>query len=389
VDVTAAHEEQLGLMLEVVDALAHRHIAPRAREIDETDEFPGDVYAAMGAAGLFGLWVPEEYGGLGADLRTGLLVVERLARTSGACSLIFANCSDGVGPLVMAGTVEQKERWLPGIATGDVIPCFALTEPDAGSDASAISTRAVRSGDEYVINGNKIFCTNGSVGHVFVVFARTSEGSRGLSAFLVPAGTDGLLIGKDEQMLGLRGCPATELRLDDVRVPASALLGEEGRGLKIALGSLDESRLNATAMALGVARGALEIAVRYAREREQFGVPIIDHQGLMFLLAEMTTSLYSAWATLGHAIDAMERERSRRTSVEAAMVKLHGTDVAMQLVVDAVQVLGGYGLARDFEVERMMRDAKAFQIFDGTNQIQKLIIGRALREGPLPLPSRW
>jgi alkylation response protein AidB-like acyl-CoA dehydrogenase len=389
VDATAAHEEQLGLMLEAVDALVQRHIAPRAREIDETDEFPADVYAAMGAAGLFGLWVPEEYGGLGSDLRTGLLVVERLARTSGACSLIFANCSDGVGPLVAAGTEEQKQRWLPPIASGDVIPCFALTEPDAGSDASAIATRAVRSGDSYAITGNKVFCTNGSVGHVFVVFARTSEGSRGLSAFLVPADAEGLVIGKDEQMLGLRGCPATELRLDDVRVPASALLGEEGRGLRIALGSLDESRLNATAMALGVARGALEIAVRYAREREQFGVPIIDHQGLAFLLAEMTTSLYSAWATLGHAIDAMERERSKRTSVEAAMVKLHGTDVAMRLVVDAVQVLGGYGLARDFEVERMMRDAKAFQIFDGTNQIQKLIIGRALREGPLPLPSRW
>ena len=380
-------DDQLALMLDSVATFAEREIAPRASEIDEADRFPTDLYALMGEIGLFGVWVPEEYGGVGADLRTSLLIVERIARVSGTMSLIFANCSDGVGPL-LAASKEVRARWLPGIATGELIPCFALTEPDAGSDAAGVKTRAVRRGDDWVINGNKIYCTNGSVGDIFTVFARTGDGRRALSAFAVPRDTPGLLIGKDEKMLGLRGCPATELRFDDLRVPATALIGEDG-GLRIALGSLDESRLNASAMALGVARGAIETAVAYAKERRQFGKPIIEHQGLAFLLSEVVTELRAGWAILGAAIEALEAQRSRASGVQAAMAKLFCTDVAMRAVIEAVQVLGGYGLAREFQVERMMRDAKAFQIFDGTNQIQKLIIGRHLAASGVPLPDRF
>jgi alkylation response protein AidB-like acyl-CoA dehydrogenase len=384
----AVQEDQLALMLDSVGAFADRVIAARAAEIDETDEFPHDIYARMGEMGLLGIWVPEEYGGVGADLKTSLLIAERIARVSGAVSLIFANCSDGVGPLLVASE-EIRARWLPGIASGELIPCFALSEPDAGSDAAGLKTKAVLRGEEWVINGNKIFCTNGSVGDIFTVFARTGEGPRSVSAFAIPRETPGLLIGKDEKMLGLRGCPATELRFDNLRVPAEALIGEEGGGLRIALGSLDESRLNASAMALGVARGAIEAAVAYARERQQFGKPIIEHQGLAFLLAEVVTELRAGWAILGAAIEALEAERGRASSVQAAMAKLFCTDVAMRAVTEAVQVLGGYGLARDFRVERMMRDAKAFQIFDGTNQIQKLIIGRHLTSSGVPLPDRF
>jgi alkylation response protein AidB-like acyl-CoA dehydrogenase len=381
-------EDQLELMLDTVARFAEREIAARAAEIDETDEFPRDLYARMGEMGLFGIWVPEEYGGVGADLKTSLLIAERIARVSGAMSLIFANCSDGVGPL-LAASEQTRVRWLPGIAAGELIPCFALSEPDAGSDAAGLKTRAVRHGDEWLINGNKIFCTNGSVGDIFTVFARTGDGPRTISAFAVPRDTPGLLIGKDEKMLGLRGCPATELRFENLRVPATAIIGEEGSGLRIALGSLDESRLNASAMALGVARGAVEAAVAYANERRQFGKPIIEHQGLAFLLAEVVTELRAGWAILGTAIEAIEAQRSRASSVQAAMAKLFCTDVAMRAVTDAVQVFGGYGLAKDFRVERMMRDAKAFQIFDGTNQIQKLIIGRHLTAAGVPLPDRF
>ncbi len=383
-------DNELDMLLETVGAFADREVSARAAQIDADDEFPRDLYASLGEMGLLGAWVPERFGGTGPDIRAGLVIVERLARASGALSLIFANCGDAVGPLLYASE-EIQERWLPRVARGEVIPAFALTEPDAGSDAGGIKTRAARDGDEWVINGNKIFITNGSVGDVFTIFARTDSDDGAISAFVAPRDAPGLVVGKDEQMLGLRGAPATELRFEDLRVPASAIIGDEGAGLRIALASLDESRLNASAMALGVARGAAEIAVAYARDRRQFGKPIIEHQGLAFLLAEMVTKLRAGWAILEGAIQATEAaaEPSRATGVQAAMAKLYCTDAAMEVVTDAVQVLGGYGLAREFRVERMMRDAKAFQIFDGTSQIQKLIIGRYLARSRVPLPERF
>jgi len=377
------------LMLETVEQLARTRIGPRAAAIDEADAFPRDVYDAMAEAGLFGAWVPEAYGGVTTDLRTNLLITERLARTSGACSLIFANCSDAVAPILRGGSEELKQRLLPDIASGQRIPCFALTEPDAGSDAAGVKARAVRENDGYRITGHKVFITNGSVGDVFVVFARTSDDARGLSAFIVERDAAGFEIGRDERMLGLRGCPATELTLDDVRVPVEARLGEQGDGLALALAALDESRLNASAMALGVARGALDIAVRYAKDRQQFGKPIIEHQGLGFLLAEMASDLNAAWAVLGQAIAMLETQRGRVAGTQCAMAKLFCTEAAMRVVTDAVQVLGGYGLAAEFAVERMMRDAKAFEIFDGTSQIQKLIVARHLDRAGVPVPESW
>jgi len=336
----------------------------------------------MAEADLFRLWVPEEYGGIETDLLTVLLVTERIARASGACSLIFSNCGDGTRPIVLGGSAEVKDAYLPGIAAGDVIPVYALTEPQAGSDAAAIASRAVRREDGWAISGRKQFITNGSVADVAAVFAVTdpAAGRRGISAFLVARDAPGFTVGHDEDLLGLRGAPATELAFDDA--PAT-LLGREGDGFELALDPLDHARLTASAMALGVAREALDRALRYAKERVQFGKPIAEHQGLEFLLAERATDLAAAWALVEKAAALVEQGRSYDASTYAAMAKLTATDAAMQIALDAVQVFGGYGLTRDFQVERMLRDVKAFQIFDGTNQIQKLMIGRHLRKSGL------
>jgi alkylation response protein AidB-like acyl-CoA dehydrogenase len=373
-------------ILETVDKLAHERVGPRAAEIDVADEFPRDLYDAAGELGLFGLWIPEAYGGTGPDLIAPLLISERLSRASAAFALIYSNCGDACTPIVHAGSEEMKRRWLPGIAAGKLIPCFALSEPGAGSDAASITTQARREDDHYVINGQKCWCTNGAVGDVFVVFAKSdpSAGNRGVSAFVLPRDTPGFSRGRNENLLGLRGSPTTQLSFDNVRVPASYRLGEEGDGFKIAMISLDEARLNCSAMAIGVARAALELAVAYAKERIQFGKPILQHQGLQFLLAEDAAHLASATSLWETAMKLLETERGRRASTYAAMTKLMATDMAMRVTTNAVQVFGGNGLTRAYPVERMMRDVKAFQIFDGTNQIQKMLIGRHLEKVGLP-----
>lgn len=375
-----------GPVLESVDRLIADLIAPRAAEIDATARFPREIYEGMGKIGLFGLWVDEEDGGLGKNTRLALLVEERIARVSAACALMFANCGDAVSGIVHGGAAWMREKYLPGIAGGELIPCFALTEPQAGSDAAGIRTSAVRSGSDYVLNGTKIYITNGSVGDIFVVYAMTAAdaGSAGMTAFLVPRDTPGFTVGRDEDLLGLRGSPATELHFDNVSVPEEYRLGDEGTGFRLAMVSLDDARLSAAAIALGIAHGAMEIAVAYATEREQFGQKIIDFQGLQFLLAERVAELAAGRALLDQATALVESEPSRRSSTFASMAKLICTDYAMQATVDALQVMGGFGLTRDCPVERMMRDAKAFQIFDGTNQIQKMIIGRYLRRSGLP-----
>ena len=374
------------LILAGVDRLARERIAPRAAEIDASNLFPSDLYAAVADLGLLGLWVPEEYGGTGPDLVTPLLISERFARVSATFSLVFSNCGDATTPIVHAAPEHLKREWLPRIASGEIIPCFALSEPGAGSDAAAITTRAERRGDEYVINGRKCWCTNGSVGGVYVLFAKTDPGARhkGVSAFLVPRDTSGLGIGRDEDLIGLRGSPTTELVFDDARLPADHLLGNEGEGFRIAMITLDEARLNCAAMAVGAATGALEHAIAHARERVQFGKPIIEHQGLQFLLAEMSAELAAARALWEQAIAKLAGGTSRQASTYAAMAKLICTRTAMRIAVDAVQVLGGYGLSRAYPVERVMRDVKALEIFDGTNQIQKMLIGRHLQKEGAP-----
>jgi alkylation response protein AidB-like acyl-CoA dehydrogenase len=379
----AAVQKQI---LETVDRLAQEQVLPRAAEIDRTNEFPRDLYQAAAELGLFGLWIPEEYGGAGPDLTTPLRISERLARASASFALVYSNCGDACTPIVHAAAPHIKQRYLPGIAAGTLIPCFSLSEPGAGSDAGGITTTARREGDHYIIDGRKCWCTNGSVGDVFILFAKTDKeaGNKGVSAFVVPRDTPGFSLGRDEDLIGLRGSPATQLLFDGARIPADHRLGAEGEGFKIAMVSLDEARLNCAAMAIGVAGAALEQAVAYAKERVQFGKPIIQHQGLQFLLAEAAAQLAAARALWEQAMTLLATDPGRRTSTFAAMAKLVATDAAMQITTDAVQALGGSGLSRDFPVERMMRDVKAFQIFDGTNQIQKMLIGRYLERFGVP-----
>ncbi|MEZ5776605.1 MAG: acyl-CoA dehydrogenase family protein [Hyphomicrobiaceae bacterium] len=373
-------------ILETVGRFAREIVRPRAAEIDRTAQFPRDIYEAAGRLGLFGLWIPPDYGGSGPDMETPLRISERLARESAAVSLIYSNCGDATTPIVQGGSEAVKRKYLPGIAAGRLIPCFCLSEPQSGSDAASIVTRAVRDGDHYVISGRKAWCTNGQVGDVYTVFAKTDPdaGHKGVSAFVVPRDAAGFTRGRDEELLGLKGSPTTPLYFDNVRVPVENRLGAEGEGFKLAMASLDEARLNCSAMALGVATAALDVAVVYAKERIQFAKPIIQHQGLQFLLASMTAELAAARAIWDQAIAMLAAEHSKRASTYAAMAKLVTTDAAMRITTDAVQAMGGNGLSKAYPVERMMRDVKAFQIFDGSNEIQKMLIGRYLDKSGLP-----
>jgi alkylation response protein AidB-like acyl-CoA dehydrogenase len=300
--------------------------------------------------------------------------------------LSFNNTTDAAAPFAAYASDELKARYLPAIAQGTAIPCIAITEPQGGSDVAAIRTAARRDGSHYVIDGRKMWCTNAPVGDVFAVFARTSPegGHKGLSAFVVPAGTNGLVVGPPEPLIGLRGSPVAEVVFDGVRVPASHRLGEEGEGFRIAMLTLDESRLHCAATALGVAEAALAHAVDYARERVQFGQAIIRHQSIQALLARRATELAAARALWREAVARILVDTGRDTSAYAGMAKLLCTDLCMTIATDAVQVFGAAGLSRNGPVERLMRDAKAFQIYDGTSQIQAMMIGRHLDRHGLP-----
>jgi alkylation response protein AidB-like acyl-CoA dehydrogenase len=371
--------DERALILGSVDELCRGVIAPRAAEIDRTGAFPRDVYGALAAQGLLAAFVPADYGGVEIGLETLMLVVERIARDSAACALLVGNCGDGVGAVVHGGSAEQQARTLPAVADGSVVPAFCLTEPGAGSDAGALAATARRDGDVYRITGTKLYITSGSVAGLLTVWARTDAG---VSCFLVEGGADGLTIVRDEDLLGLRGVPATELRFEDT---PGELLGTDGEGFRLAMTTLDEARLNISAIALGTAHGALEHALAHARSREAFGQPIIRHQGLAFLLADVVTEVAAARALWLHAVREVAAGRGRRASTTCAMAKNACCAAAMRATTEAVQVLGGAGLTRDVPVERMFRDAKTFQILDGTTQIQQLIIARHLERVGLPL----
>jgi alkylation response protein AidB-like acyl-CoA dehydrogenase len=371
--------DERALVLDSVDELCRTLVAPRAAAIDAEAAFPADVYAGLAGLGLFAACVPPAYGGVEIELSTTLLAVERIARDSAACALLLGNCADGIGALVHGGSDDQRARVLPAVAAGTAIPCFCLTEPGAGSDAAAIRATARPDAEGFRVSGTKLYITNGSVGHVFTVWARTAAG---VSAFLVEAGADGLEVVRDEDLLGLRGVPATELRFDDT--PAE-LVGADGDGFRLAMATLDEARLNISACALGTARGALEVALGHARTREAFGQPIIRHQGLAFLVADVVTALAAARALWLQAIAEVSAGLGRRASTTCAMAKNACCEAAMRATTEAVQVMGGAGLTRDVPVERMFRDAKTFQILDGTTQIQQLIIARHLERSGLPL----
>jgi alkylation response protein AidB-like acyl-CoA dehydrogenase len=372
-------EEQV-LLRDAVRTLADDRVAPRAAEIDRTGEFPEDIRQLLAAQDILALPFPAEYGGLGGELLTLCLAIEQLSRACATTGLILAVHGLGALPLLMAGTDEQKARFIPKLASGEQLVAFALTEADAGSDAAAIRTRAVRDGDDYVLSGSKRFISQGSVADVITVFAVTDPAARKhrhLSCFMVEVPTAGFSVARVEHKMGLRGSPTAELAFDGVRVPAANLVGAEGDGFGLAMGTFDRSRPGIAAQAVGIAQGALEAATGYARERRQFGKRIGDHQMVSALLADMDAATEAARQLLYKAcveIDAGSPDASRW----AAMCKLVAGDAAMRVTTDAVQVLGGYGYIDEFPVERMMRDAKITQLYEGTQQIQRLVVARAL-----------
>ena len=372
-------EEQV-LLRDAVRTLADERVAPRAAEIDRTGEFPEDIRRLLASQDILALPFPSEYGGLGGELLTLCLAIEQLSRACATTGLILAVHGLGALPLLMAGTEEQKKRFIPKLASGEQLVAFALTEADAGSDAAAIRTRAVRDGVDYVLTGSKRFISQGSVADVITVFAVTDPAARRhrhLSCFMVEVPTAGFSVARVEHKMGLRGSPTAELSFDGVRVPAANLVGNEGDGFSLAMGTFDRSRPGIAAQAVGIAQGALEAATAYAKDRRQFGKRIGDHQMVSALLADMDAATEAARQLLYKAcveIDAGSAAASRW----AAMCKLVAGDAAMRVTTDAVQVLGGYGYIDEFPVERMMRDAKITQLYEGTQQIQRLVVARAL-----------
>jgi len=370
-----------------LDRFVRDELAPASDAIDRKKEFPRTLYRKVGELGLLGLWVPEAYGGTGPDLVTPLLVSERIARASVAFAISVSNCGDCVAPIVAAGSEVMKRRILPLLASGDLVPCICLSEPAGGSDVAAMTTKATRDGDGYVISGRKMWITSACVADIFLVFATVDPTLRhkGITAFIVERGTPGLNVGEPEDLLGLHGSPTSEVVFDEVRVPASARLGEEGSGFALAMTTLDESRLNIAAVSLGAAASAIEQAVDYARQRTQFGKTIIDHQGPQFKISELVTELASCRALWEKAVVILARDRSRRVGVYAAMAKLAASDLAMKAAIEAAQIMGAAGLTRSYTVARLIRDCKALQIFEGTNEIQKSLIGRSISRDGLDL----
>ena len=353
----------------------------RAAEIDRTGEFPWDNLKVLAEAGLTGINVPEAYGGAGADSITHCILVEEVARVCASTSLIPAVNKLATLPLLFAGTEEQKQRFLPPIADGSAMASYCLTEPGSGSDAAAMRSRAVRDGDGYVLNGTKRFITGGGVSKLYVYYAVTDPdaGSKGISAFVLEDSMPGFEIGKHEDKLGIRGSPTTEVICNDVRVPAANRLGDEGQGFPLALRALDHSRITIGAQAVGIAQGALDFAVGYTKERHQFGQAVADFQGVQFMLADMAMQTEAARAMVYQAAAKADRGDDDLTFFGAAS-KCFASDVAMKVTTDAVQLLGGYGYIKEFPAERMMRDAKITQIYEGTNQILRVVMARQLRE---------
>ncbi|MFD9316259.1 acyl-CoA dehydrogenase family protein [Streptomyces sp. NPDC060053] len=376
-------------LIQLTRTLAAKELAPRVADAEADGAFPRDVFRTLGRSGLLGLPFAEEDGGADQPYEVYLQVLEEVAAVWSSVAVGISVHALSCFPLARFGTEEQRRRWLPDMLGGELLGAYCLSEPHAGSDPAAMLTRAVRedggtsrssgaeSGGDYVLNGTKAWTTHGGYADFYTVMARTSDDrAHGISCFLIPADTPGLSADPPERKMGLTGSATATMRLEDVRVPVERRIGQEGQGLKIALASLDCGRLGISAVATGLAQGALDHAVRYARERETFGKPIIEHQGLAFVLADMGAAIESARATALSA--ARLKDLGLPFTREASIAKLVATDNAMKVTTDAVQVLGGYGYTRDFPVERYMREAKVMQIFEGTNQIQRMIISRAL-----------
>jgi len=367
------------MLIDMVRDLARDKVAPRAAAIDATGEFPWDMKELLAKQDILAMPFPEEYGGLGSSELTILRTIEELSKACATTALLLCVQQLGALPILLAGTEEQKQRWIPRLATGEWLSAYGLTEPGSGSDAGAMRTRAERRGDTYVLNGLKHFITNAGIAHVNTIFASTdpSKGTRGISAFVVEDGTPGFHLGKVENKMGIRGSQTGELVFEDCVIPAANLLGQEGEGFKIGLATLDRTRPGIAAQALGIAQGALDFAANYAKERVQFGKPIFENQAIQFMLADMDIKVEAARQLIYHVGELMDAGTPRFTR-ESAIAKTYASDIAIEVTNDAIQVLGGYGYMKEFPVERMMRDAKICQIYEGTNQIQRMVIARAL-----------
>jgi alkylation response protein AidB-like acyl-CoA dehydrogenase len=374
--VEMAAEEKM--LLDLVRDLVRDKVAPRAAEIDAKGEFPWDMKDLLARQDILAMPFPEEYGGLGASELSILMTIEELSKACATTALILCVQQLGALPILLAGMDEQKRRFIPQLASGEWLAAFALTEPGSGSDAGAMRTRAERHGDTWVLNGLKHFITNAGIAHINTVFAITEEnGRRKTSCFVVEADRSGFRLGNVENKMGIRGSQTGELVFEDCAIPAQNLLGKVGDGFKIALTTLDRTRPGIAAQALGIAQGALDFAVQYAKQRVQFGKPIAENQGIQFMLADMDVKVEAARRLVYHVGELMDAGVPHFTR-ESAIAKTYASDIAMEVTNDAIQVLGGYGYMKEFPVERMMRDAKICQIYEGTNQIQRLVIARAL-----------
>ncbi|WP_459958932.1 acyl-CoA dehydrogenase family protein [Nocardia sp. IFM 10818] len=363
-------------LIELTRDIADKVLEPNVVEFEKQQRYPDEAFRALGAAGLLSLPYPEEFGGGGQPYEVYLQVLEELGARWAAVAVAVSVHSLSCHPLFAYGTDEQKAQWLPDMLSGNLIGAYSLSEAHAGSDAAALRCRATAADGGYRITGTKAWITNGGKADYYTLFARTGEGSRGISCFLVPADTPGLTFGKPEEKMGLRAVPTTTAAYDDAFLPADRRIGAAGQGLPIAFSALDSGRLGIAAVATGIAQRALDDAVAYAKDREAFGRPIIDHQGLGFVLADMAAAVDSARATYLDA--ARRRDAGLPYSRQASVAKLVATDAAMKVTTDAVQIFGGAGYTMDFPVERYMREAKITQIFEGTNQIQRLVIARSL-----------
>ncbi|MDR3256860.1 MAG: acyl-CoA dehydrogenase family protein [Endomicrobium sp.] len=370
-DYMLSEEEQM--MVETARTIAIEKMKPVREHYDEEEEFPWEIVKEFAKADLCGVYIPEEYGGFGKGIMGLVLVVEELCKVDGAIALSLAATALGTLPILIAGNEEQKKKYLPDIASGKKLAAFGLTEANAGSDATGMATTAIKEGDYYILNGTKCFITNGGEAQTYTIFAKTnpSRGARGISCFILEKGTSGFDFGKKEKKMGIKASSTRELIFNNCKIHKDQLLGKEGHGLIIAQATLDNSRPGVAAQALGIAAGALEEAVNYARKRVQFGQPIASFQGIQHMLAGMATEVEAARALLYASARMIDAGAGKRTSKESAMAKLFCSEVATKVTANAVQIFGGYGYTREYPVEKMMRDAKITTLYEGTSQIQK------------------
>mgnify|MGYP005750123461 FL=1 len=370
--------EEQEMMRKMVRDFAQEEIAPFVEQM-EAGAFPRDILNKMAELGLMGITIPEQYGGAGMDFTSYIIAINEISKVSATVGVILSvHTSVGTNPILYFGTEEQKQKYVTKLAAGEYLGAFALTEPSAGSDAGSLKTRAVKNGDHYTLNGSKVFITNGGEADTYIVFASTNPelGSKGVSAFIVEKNTPGFIVGKDEHKMGLHGSKTVQLTFEDAKVPAENLLGQEGEGFKIAMANLDVGRIGIAAQSLGIAEAATEAAIAYSKERVQFGKPISAQQGVGFKLADMATAVEAAKLLTYRAANL--RQNGMNCGKEASIAKLFASKTAMEVTTEAIQVFGGYGYTKDYPVERYFRDAKVCEIYEGTSEIQRIVIGKHL-----------